>query len=226
MARQVTTQSDSIAKVKASAYKVPTDSPESDGTSRMVRRRRSFWSRSTAGGTTGLGYTYADKSVATLVHDVLAGVVEGRDAMSVPGAWSAMVAAIRNLGRPGIAALAISAVDSALWDLKARLLRLPLVTLARALQIAQAATYGSGGFTSYSRLDQLRDQFVRWMDRGITRFKMKVGRDPRHDLERVQDARDCIGHDRRAVRRRQRRLQPQASPAPGAIVRGAGRLLV
>jgi L-alanine-DL-glutamate epimerase-like enolase superfamily enzyme len=193
MARQLTTHGVAIARVKVCAYKVPTDSPESDGTYE--------WSATTlvlvevtAGGATGIGYTYADKSVATLIHEVLAGVVEGRDAMSVPGAWSAMVAAIRNLGRPGIAAMAISAIDSALWDLKARLLELPLVTLLGA-HTDQAAVYGSGGYTSYSSR-QLRDQFVRWMDRGITRFKMKIGRDPGRDLERVQDARDCIGIDR------------------------------
>ena len=103
----------------------------------------------TAGGKTGLGYTYADTATAALIRDLLADVVRGRDAMAVPGAWSAMVAAIRNLGRPGIASMAISAVDSALWDLKARLLDLPLVTLLGAVRDA-APVYGSGGFTSYS----------------------------------------------------------------------------
>ena len=81
-------------------------------------------------------------------------VVRGRDAMAVPGSWSAMVAAIRNLGRPGIASMAISAVDAALWDLKARLLDLPLVTLLGAVRDA-APVYGSGGFTSYS-IEQLQ----------------------------------------------------------------------
>ena len=106
-----------------SAYKVPTDSPESDGTYE--------WESTTMvlvevrpGGKTGLGYSYADTATARLVRDLLAGVVEGRDAMAVPGAMAAMVAAVRNLGRPGIASMAISAVDTALWDLKARLLEL------------------------------------------------------------------------------------------------------
>ncbi len=102
-----------------------------------------------AGGTTGLGYSYADTATARLVRDLLADVVRGRDAMAVAGSWSAMVAAIRNLGRPGIASMAISAVDAALWDLKARLLDLPLVTLLGAAKDV-APVYGSGGFTSYS----------------------------------------------------------------------------
>ena len=95
--------------------------------------------------------------------------------MNVPGAWSAMVAAIRNLGRPGIASMAISAVDTALWDLKARLLELPLVTLLGAVHDA-VPVYGSGGFTSYS-IEQLQEQLAGWVAAGIPRVKMKIGRD-------------------------------------------------
>ncbi len=122
-----------IERIDVSAYKVPTDSPESDGTYE--------WDSTTmvlveaaAGGRTGLGYSYADTATARLVRDLLAGVVKGRDAMGVPGAHAAMVAAIRNLGRPGIASMAISAVDAALWDLKARLLDVALVTLLGAVR--------------------------------------------------------------------------------------------
>ena len=122
---------------------------------------------------------------------MLAGVVQGRDAMDVPGAWSAMAAAIRNLGRPGIASMAISAVDAALWDLKARLLELPLVTLLGAARDA-GAVYGSGGFTSYS-IEQLHEQLGGWVAAGITRVKMKIGRHPADDLRRVRAAREAIG---------------------------------
>ncbi len=125
--------------------------------------------------------------------DMLAGVVKGRDAMGVPGAWSAMVAAIRNLGRPGIASMAISAVDTALWDLKARLLDVPLVTLLGAVRDA-APVYGSGGFTSYSDR-QLRDQLSGWVEAGIPRVKMKIGRNPAEDIGRVRAARAAIGPD-------------------------------
>ena len=103
----------------------------------------------TAGGITGLGYTYADTATATLIRDMLAKTVQGRKAVDVPGCWEAMVRAIRNLGRPGIASMAISAVDVALWDLKARLFDVSLVTLLGAVHDA-VPVYGSGGFTSYS----------------------------------------------------------------------------
>jgi L-alanine-DL-glutamate epimerase-like enolase superfamily enzyme len=100
-----------------------------------------------AGEKTGIGFTYADAATARLIQDRLAALVVGRDAMAVSEIWNAMVAAIRNLGRPGICSMAIAAVDTALWDLKAKLLDLPLVTLLGAVHEAMAV-YGSGGFTS------------------------------------------------------------------------------
>ena len=179
-----------IETLAVSAYRIPTDFPESDGTL--------AWDSTTvvvvevtAGGRTGLGFTYADTATARLAKQVLAEVVVGRDAMAVPAAWDAMVHAIRNLGRPGISSMAIAAVDAALWDLKARLLGLPLVTLLGAAR-ASVPVYGSGGFTSYP-IDRLQEQLSGWVDQGITMVKMKIGTHPDQDLTRVRAARDAIG---------------------------------
>jgi L-alanine-DL-glutamate epimerase-like enolase superfamily enzyme len=173
-----------------SAYRVPTDAPESDGTF--------AWSSTTlvvveaeAGSKRSLGYSYADTATATLIHDALSGVVLGLDALAPRAAWQAMVGAIRNLGRPGIASMAIAAVDSALWDLKARLLDLPLVTLLGAVR-PRVPVYGSGGFTSYDEA-RLERQLGGWVEAGIPRVKMKIGRDPDADFERVRTARKAIG---------------------------------
>jgi len=144
-----------------------------------------------AGNEIGLGYTYADSATATLIHKLLANVVAGQDAMSPVACWNQMARRIRNLGRPGIASMAISAVDVALWDLKAHLLNLPLVTLLGAVRDS-VSIYGSGGFTSYSD-EQLRNQFGGWVEQGISRVKMKIGRDANADLHRVAVARDTIG---------------------------------
>lgn len=111
--------------------------------------------------------------------------------MDVAGCWIAMVRRIRNLGRPGIASMAISALDLALWDLKARILDLPLVKLLGAVRDA-VPIYGSGGFTSYSD-KQLRQQLGGWLEQGIPRVKMKIGRDAKADIERVRAAREAIG---------------------------------
>jgi L-alanine-DL-glutamate epimerase-like enolase superfamily enzyme len=174
------------------AATIPTDFPESDGTL--------AWDKTTivivevnCGTVSGLGYTYADLSTATLIETLLKDIVEGRDAMNISGSWYAMVHAIRNLGRPGISSMAISAVDIALWDLKAKLLRLPLVKLVGATRDA-IPVYGSGGFTSYSD-DQLQKQLRQWVESGIKMVKMKVGREPHRDSERIRRAREAVGKD-------------------------------
>ena len=180
----------SIEKVEVSAYTVPTDSPESDGTLR--------WDSTTmvlvevaGGGKRGIGYTYGDVSVGKFVESKLAETVRGEDAMSPPAAWSAMQGAIRNAGRPGVGAMAVSAVDIALWDLKAKLLEVPLADALPRFHDA-VPIYGSGGFTSYS-LDRLQDQLGGWVSEGLPRVKMKVGREPEKDPERVGAVREAIG---------------------------------
>ena len=181
-----------VTTVRASAFEVPTENPESDGTLE--------WSstvlvvvEATAGGTTGLGYTYAHQALVPLVEGTLAGVVQGRDALDVRGSWAAMLHAVRNLGGTGIASMAVSAVDIALWDLKSRLLDLPLVVALDAVHDA-TPIYGSGGFTSYDD-DQLADQLRGWVEEGIPRVKIKVGRDPSRDPERLRVSRAAIGDE-------------------------------
>ncbi|HEY2497865.1 MAG TPA: enolase C-terminal domain-like protein [Candidatus Angelobacter sp.] len=182
----------SIERLRVSTYTVPTDYPESDGTFE--------WDRTTlvlvqadGGGKQGLGYTYADKATAVLIRDELAEAVTKGDAMSPAAAYNSMWRRIRNLGRPGVCSMAISAVDCALWDLKARLLNLPLVSLLGQVREA-APIYGSGGFTSYSDR-QLADQLSGWAKQGITHVKMKIGREAKRDVERVRIAREAIGQE-------------------------------
>ena len=182
----------SIERIIPSVYRVPTDAPESDGTFE--------WTATTmvvvdaeAGGHTGIGYTYADGAAATFIASVLAPAVIGIDAMDVRRAWTTMARALRNNGRPGLASAALSAVDTALWDLKGRLLDLPVVDLLGAARDC-VPVYGSGGFTSYS-LDRLEEQLGGWVREGITRVKMKIGRDAAADVDRVAAARRAIGPD-------------------------------
>jgi L-alanine-DL-glutamate epimerase-like enolase superfamily enzyme len=180
-----------IESIQVSTFTVPTDFPESDGTLE--------WNKTTlvaveveAGGQKGLGYTYADEATASLIHSTLADVVKGGDAMSPPAAYMQMWRRVRNLGRPGICSMAISAIDCALWDLKARLLYVPLVTLLGQVH-SEAPIYGSGGFTSYSDR-QLAAQLVGWVGQGIPSVKMKIGRNAMKDVDRVRIAREAIGH--------------------------------
>jgi L-alanine-DL-glutamate epimerase-like enolase superfamily enzyme len=181
--------------VEASVHTVPTDVPEADGTlawdsTTMVLVRAG------AGEHTGIGWTYGPAACAAVVRDKLADVVLGTDALDVGRAFVAMVAAVRNDGRPGVAGYALSAVDVALWDLKARLLGLPLHRLLGAVR-DDVPVYGSGGFTTYDA-GRLRDQLTGWaVVEGIPRVKIKIGeswgRRPDRDLARIAQARLAVG---------------------------------
>ena len=179
-----------IEQVEVSAYDVPTVAPESDGTAE--------WSKTTlvvaelrCRAETGLGYTYADAGTARIAQDVLAPLVVGKDPHDIPRLFRAMESAVRNHGRGGACAMAISAIDVAAWDLKAKLLGVPLSRLLGRVRDAIPA-YGSGGFTSLT-VKELEEQLGGWADSGMSFVKMKVGRDPARDPERVRAARKAIG---------------------------------
>ncbi|WNG23498.1 mandelate racemase [Cystobacter fuscus] len=181
-----------IERCEARAYEIPTDAPEADGTVE--------WNSTTlvvvevtAGGQRGLGYTYADAAAASLIHRTLSKELEGHDVMDVPARMVSLLKRVRNKGRPGLVAMALSAVDAALWDTKARLLDVPLVRLLGAAR-ATVPVYGSGGFTSYS-IAELKEQLAGWVEQGLARVKMKVGSHPNEDGGRVRAAREAIGPD-------------------------------
>src|SRR5665213_2163440 len=184
------TQDAKLTQGRVYVYTVPTDAPEADGTF--------SWGSTTmvlvhleAGGKRALGYTYADSSTAKLAETLLHQVVLGQDAFAHGAILQSMWRAIRNLGGTGIAMMAIAAIDNALWDLRARLLDVPLVNLIGKVRDS-IPIYGSGGFTSYTD-DQLIRQFSGWKQQGFTMMKMKVGTDPARDPHRVSTARHAIG---------------------------------
>ncbi|MGI8682686.1 MAG: enolase C-terminal domain-like protein [Mycobacteriales bacterium] len=189
---------EAVTGVAVAVFDVPTDAPEADGTLAWSKTSVVVVEVRVGDGPRGLGWSYTGRAAATLIEDLLAGVVVGRPALDVPGSSAAMVRAVRNLGRPGITATAISAVDLALWDLKARLLDLPLCRLLGQVH-TDVPVYGSGGFTSYDN-EQTTAQLTRWVhELGIPRVKIKIGEswgtEEARDLERVALARRVIGPD-------------------------------
>jgi L-alanine-DL-glutamate epimerase-like enolase superfamily enzyme len=173
-------------------FKVPTDSPESDGTLEW-KSTTMVVVRLGAGKKQGIGYSYAHECCAPLIRDKLFPLVRGSNAMAVRANWDKMNMTVRNLGKRGVAATAIAAVDIALWDLKARLLERPLVDVLGYVR-EKIPVYGSGGFTSYPE-KHLRAQFEDWAGAGISMFKMKIGRQAEADAKRVEIARKSIGQN-------------------------------
>jgi L-alanine-DL-glutamate epimerase-like enolase superfamily enzyme len=181
---------DRVERLDVATYTVPLPAPESDGTLE--------WDATTvlvveasAGGTSGLGYSYTSAGAAAVVHDLLTDVVVGTDVLATGRAWSAMVRAVRNIGRPGVASSAIAAVDVALWDLRCRVLGISVADGLGPHRDAVPA-YGSGGFTSLTDAE-LADQLGGWAADGLAAVKMKVGREPDRDPERVAVARRAVG---------------------------------
>ncbi|HWG74403.1 MAG TPA: enolase C-terminal domain-like protein [Acidimicrobiales bacterium] len=184
-----------VSEVTARAYKVPTDQPEADGTL--------SWDATvvvvvtvTDGDRTGLGYTYAGVGAATVITEHLKPVVLGGDPAAIPQLAEDMARAVRNLGRPGLVACAISAVDVALWDLRARQLGVSLADLFGRAR-PSVPVYGSGGFTTYDD-ETTAAQLAHWVgDWGMPRVKIKIGeswgQDSERDLHRIALARRLIG---------------------------------
>ena len=180
-----------INQLNVSAFKIPTeDDFESDGTIE--------WSSTTlvlveikAGNHSGIGYSYADISSAFFIKKNLKEIVLGKNALDIPGILKAITDSVRNNGNCGITSMAISAVDNALWDLKAKIFHCPLVSLLGKVR-EDFPIYGSGGFTSYS-IEKLQKQLGDWAEQGLTQVKMKIGREPGKDVERVKKAREAIG---------------------------------
>ena len=186
-----------VTAVDTASYVIPTDAPEADGTL--------SWDKTTmvlvtvhCGDKQGLGWSYTSAAAQSVITEMLADVVIGRSALDVAGTAEAMARQVRNIGRPGVAAMAISAVDIALWDLKARLLGQSLAgLLGRAL--ADVPVYGSGGFTSYDDT-RTRQQLSEWVEKErIPRVKIKIGEssggNERRDIARAELAREIIGEN-------------------------------
>jgi L-alanine-DL-glutamate epimerase-like enolase superfamily enzyme len=181
-----------VTSARVSVFTVPTDAPEADGTF--------AWDHTTmvlvelaSGSTASLGYTYADEATAHLVKHLLKTSIENADPLQHGAILHQMYKAVRNLGTCGISAMAISAIDAALWDLRARLIGLPLVNLLGRVR-DKIDVYGSGGFTCYSNA-QLAHQLGAWAKAGIRKVKMKVGTNPADDPNRARVARNAIGKD-------------------------------
>jgi L-alanine-DL-glutamate epimerase-like enolase superfamily enzyme len=185
-----------IERIDARVYAIPTDLPEGDGTFAWTSTTMTIV-HIAAQGCTGTGWTYGAPECGAIVRSTLAKAIQGRDPLDIGGSWEAMVRSVRNSGRQGAIGYAISAVDAALWDLKARILGVSLQALLGAQRTA-VPVYASGGFTTYDDR-QLEDQVATWLEAGSTATKIKIGESwgsrTERDLARIAQTRRLIGND-------------------------------
>jgi L-alanine-DL-glutamate epimerase-like enolase superfamily enzyme len=166
------TPAPTISSVATAVYTFPTPEPEADGTLAWDATT-AVTVTLTAGGQSGLGWTYSSPAAAAIIRENLGDVVVDRDAYDIAGGWTAMHRACRNLGTKGLVMQAISAIDLAWWDLKACLLGVPISVLLGQCR-SEVPIYGSGGFTTLSDA-QLAEQVAWWHSVGCTAIKIKIG---------------------------------------------------
>ena len=221
-----------VTSLDITTYTVPAPEPGVRRHPRLGLRPRSWSSRCTAGDVTGLGYTYAAACGCVRGdRDTLAGVVPAPTPMATGRIWPAMVMPIRNLGRPGIASCAISAVDIALWDLKARLLGVSLADAARARARRRSPSTAAAASPA-SPIAELAEQLGGLGGAGIAggedEGRARPGRRPGPGAS----ARDAIGDDAELfvdangayTRKQALALADAVRRARRHLVRGAGQL--
>ena len=188
-----------IESIRSDVYSVPLPIPLTDSTHGVMGSFELVTVRvRDADGAEGLGYTYAVNSGGAAFHVMIEGylapVLVGRDADATEKLWQQMWWALHYAGRGGHATSAISAVDIALWDLKACRVGLPLWRLFGGYD-PRVPVY-AGGIDLELSVEELLAQADGFQEDGFRAIKMKVGRARlREDVERVRRMREHLGDD-------------------------------
>ncbi|MCH8115744.1 MAG: mandelate racemase/muconate lactonizing enzyme family protein [Chloroflexi bacterium] len=145
----------------------------------------------------GVGQARPPHAIREIIERELKDLFIGEDPFNIEKLWNDMFWRMRNYARKGVALQALSSIDIALWDLKARALGLPLYRLLNP-RYESVPVYGSGGWTNMTE-EELVEEALGFVERGIPRYKMKVGKDfgnaEREDVQRVAAVRKAVGDD-------------------------------
>src|SRR5207249_1826783 len=186
-----------IREVLADHYRIPLPVALSDSTHGTIRGFELVTARvRDADGAEGVGYTYTVGTGGAAVHALvardLAPLLVGRDAELIENLWQAMWWALHYGGRGGAQGLAMSAVDIALWDLRARRQGAPLWRVLGGFD-PRVPCYAGGIDLDFS-LEALLRQTDENLKRGFRAIKMKVGRPSlADDVARVKAMREHLG---------------------------------
>ncbi|MEZ5826474.1 MAG: mandelate racemase/muconate lactonizing enzyme family protein [Geminicoccaceae bacterium] len=189
-----------IEKLEVGAYRIPLPVTLSDSMHGDMSHFELVTVRLVdSDGVEGMGYTYtvgvAGPATASLIDRDARPHLIGADPDRIEHLWQKVWWALHYGGRGGTVSLAISAIDIALWDMKARRAGLPLWRLLGGHD-AHVPCYAGGidlQFTIDALLEQTRGNVE---DKGFRAIKMKVGRDRlSEDVARISAMRDHLGED-------------------------------
>lgn len=194
-----------IESVSVCIARVPLSNPVTFATRQVKAREYCLVRVRTRDGHEGLGYCYAVNSAGRLlsvaVTDLLAPRLIGQDSLRVEGLWSELYQEALLLGRAGGVVRALSALDTALWDVNARRVGLPLYQYLGAVAHDRVPAYASGGYYLPGKTpDKLAAEMAGHVAEGFRAVKMKVGLESvANERKRIAAVREAIGEDVRLM---------------------------
>src|SRR3954454_10233707 len=186
-----------IAELQTAAYRIALPTVLTDSTHGTMAHFELITARVRDGdGAEGVGYTFTvgrnGRAVHSVLRDEIAEITAGADADLIEALWQKVWWATHYGGRGGPTVLALSAVDIALWDLKARRAKLPLWRLLGGFN-PRVPCY-AGGIDLDLPVEALLKQTDDNLAKGFRAIKMKVGRpDLASDIARVRAMRQHLG---------------------------------
>jgi len=188
-----------ITDAHGTAVSVPVTVPTRMSTRLLAVRDYLVVRLTTADGAEGVGYTYlgttAAKLARSLLHELVAPRLVGRDVAEGDEWWDELYREFLLIGRRGLVLRVLSAIDIAVWDLRAQVAGQPLAEFLGGGGAELVPAYASGGYYHPGDpIENLRAEWDRYAALGFRDFKIKVGGAPlEDDIARVRAARDLVG---------------------------------
>ena len=188
-----------ISRVEAFAISIPLRAAVSDAVRRITHRDHFIVRITTGDGIEGVGFTLGyDSSLAmvSLTETIFRPILDGADALAAEHLWAEMYRQSIQAGRRGAALRAISAIDIALWDLRGKAAKLPVMHLL-GVHSTRLRCYATGGYYRDGQtVDELAREYEAYVSQGFTAVKLKVGKfSAREDADRMRAVRKALGDD-------------------------------
>ncbi|MEY3970755.1 MAG: hypothetical protein RLZZ80_453 [Pseudomonadota bacterium] len=190
-----------IESVSVAAVEVPLDRVTSFSTRTVHARHYGLVKVRSVDGLEGIGFCYVGSKAGgilkTAVEQLLAPILIGRESRQTEALWQDMYQEAILQGRSGAVMRGISILDTALWDLNAKSVGLPLHDYLGSLHREQVIAYASGGYYLDGKTPaKLGEELAGYVSKGFKAVKMKTGRlSPADEEARIAAARDAIGPD-------------------------------